>query len=231
MGLVEKKIIQIPLDGLENVEPIFFKQIQMDEKKARKKFGTFFDETKERIYADLKSEGILDSFKIDRIEGDKVYLEGGEYIPSKMMARVFEKSEEIVICAVTMHGYDQLEASAGDEFMREFFYDGWGTALAESAFAWLKKQVKDELLEREIYSTCSWSPGQHNVDIGLQRLVFRMIQPEEIGIKLNDSCMMWPKKSISGFFGIGREKNIEAIRACDFCEHRETCPSAYATPR
>lgn len=230
MGLVEKKKLQIPLEELENVDELFFRQIQMDEKKAAKKFGNFLDETKKEIYSNLKGEGVLDSFKLDRIEEDKVYLEGGECIPSKMMARVFAKSEEIVICAITMHGYDEMEASA-DEFMREFFYDGWGTALAESAFAWLKNQIKDELLEKQIYSTCSWSPGQHNVDIELQRVVFRMIQPEEIGIKLNDSCMMWPKKSISGFFGIGREKNIEDIRACDFCEHRETCPSAYATPR
>lgn len=228
MGLVEKKKIQIPLQQLENVDGLFFRQIQMDEKKARKRFGSLVDETKKEIYSSLKGEGVLDSFKLNEIREGKVYLEGDEVINSKMMARVFEKSEEIVICAITMHGYDELEASA-DEFMREFFYDGWGTALAESAFSWLKNQIKDELLKKEIYSTCSWSPGQHNVDIELQRVVFRMIHPEEIGIKLNDSCMMWPKKSISGFFGIGSEKNIESIRACDFCEHRETCPSAYAT--
>lgn len=230
MKLVGKKKFQIPLEQLENVDELFFRQIQMNGEKARKRFGNFLDETKKEIYLGLQGEGVMDSFKLDKIKEDKVYLEGGECIPSKMMARVFKKSEEVVICAITMHGYDELEAKAG-EFMREFFYDGWGTALAESAFAWAKKQVKDELLEKQIYSTCSWSPGQHNVDIELQRVVFRMIQPEQIGIRLNDSCMMWPKKSISGFFGIGREKDIEAIRACDFCDHRESCPSAYATAR
>ena len=69
------------------------------------------------------------------------------------------------------------------------------------------------------------------MNIHLQRPVFRMIGPEAIGITLNDTCMMYPKKSISGFFGIGTEADIEHIRACDFCERRQTCPSAYATAK
>ena len=173
----------------------------------------------------LPARGFVNPLKL---KDNAVFLEGGEHLDGKMTARVFAKSEEAVICAVTIHGYHELEGQS-DDFMREFFYDGWGTAFAEAAFAWLKEQVKEDLQKSGIYSTCSWSPGQHNVDIHLQRPVFRMLQPETIGITLNDTCMMYPKKSISGFFGIGTEADIEYIRACDFCERRETCPSAYAT--
>ena len=77
MGLVAKKKLSIPLEGLEQVDELFFRQIQMDEKKARKRFGSFLDETKAEIYSNLKGEGVLDSFKLDKIEDGKVYLEGG----------------------------------------------------------------------------------------------------------------------------------------------------------
>lgn len=228
MGLIEKRYIKIPLEQIEGVDELFFRQVQMDGKKVMKKFKPLFDETKAEVYERLSSEGILQSFRIEEITDDAVLLEGGGSLTGKMTSRVLNKSEETVICAITIHGYDELEGSS-DDFMRKFFYDGWGTAFAEGAFAWLKARVKEELLEKQMYSTCSWSPGQHNVDIRLQKVVFRMIKPEEIGISLNDRCMMHPKKSISGFFGIGTESDIESIRACDFCERRDTCPSAYAT--
>lgn len=228
MGLVEKTYFKIPLEELKDIDELFFRQIQMDGDRVLKKFKKLFDETKEVVYSSFTSEGLCQSFKIEEIKDNAVFLEGGEHLDGKMTARVFAKSEEAVICAVTIHGYHELEGQS-DDFMREFFYDGWGTAFAEAAFAWLKEQVKEDLQKSGIYSTCSWSPGQHNVDIHLQRPVFRMLQPETIGITLNDTCMMYPKKSISGFFGIGTEADIEYIRACDFCERRETCPSAYAT--
>ena len=230
MGLVEKRYFKIPLEELKGIDEIFFRQIQMDGDKVLKKFKNLFEETKEVVYSRFTSEGICKSFEIKDIKDDTVLLEGGEHLDGKMTARVFAKSQEAVICAVTIHGYHELEDSSGD-FMREFFYDGWGTAFAEAAFAWLKDQIKEELLKKGVYSTCSWSPGQHNVNIHLQRPVFRMIGPEAIGITLNDTCMMYPKKSTSGFFGIGTEADIEHIRACDFCERRQTCPSAYATAK
>ena len=228
MGLVEKTYFKIPLEELKDIDELFFRQIQMDGDRVLKKFKKLFDETKEVVYSSFTSEGLCQSFKIEEIKDNAVFLEGGEHLDGKMTASVFAKSEEAVICAVTIHGFHELEGQS-DDFMREFFYDGWGTAFAEAAFAWLKEQVKEDLQKSGIYSTCSWSPGQHNVDIHLQRPVFRMLQPETIGITLNDTCMMYPKKSISGFFGIGTEADIEYIRACDFCERRETCPSAYAT--
>lgn len=230
MGIIEKRQIRIPLEGTKQIDDLFFRQIQMDGDKVLKKFETLFQETKKDVYACLSSEGMFQSFSIEERNDDSVVLEGGKVLWGEMTSRVLKKSDEVVICAVTIHGYEQLEEKTKD-FMRTFFYDGWGTAFAEYAFSWIKCQIKDVLLKKQIYSTCSWSPGQHNVDIQMQKTVFDMLQPEEMGITLNDSCMMQPKKSISGFFGIGAAKNLESIRACDFCQRRDTCPSAYATAK
>lgn len=226
MGLIERRRISIPLEQIEGMEELFFRQIQMDGEKVLKKFRRIFEETKEDVYAHLSSEGIWQSFRIEKVEDEEVLLEGEEKFNGEMISRVLKKSDEAVICAITIHGYDEMEKRSND-FIRNFFYDGWGTAFAESAFVWLKDHIKEELLGKQLYFTCSWSPGQHNVDIRLQKVVFRMINPGEIGMILNERCMMEPKKSISGFFGIGTKADIEHIRACDFCERRKTCPSVH----
>ena len=227
MGQIKERTIEIPLNALENVETFFFRQIQMDGKRVLKKFPTQYEETKKTIFEQVRAKGILASFSIEKREEDALYLEGGEKIVSKMLCRAFRKSTELVLCAVTLHGYDAIEAEETNN-IKTLFYDGWGTALADSGFAWLKKQLRAELEQEGIYGTNSWSPGQHNVDIALQKPLFRLLHLQKIGITLNQSCMMHPKKSISGFFGIGPEPETEQIRACDFCERRETCPSAYA---
>lgn len=227
MGVIKKDIKTIPLTEFTNADELFFRQIQMKGDKVLKKYKAQYEETKKRVYSTVTARGIIASYKIDALQQDSIRLEDGTVISSKMLSRVFQKSEEVAVYAVTLNNYDCLEQEEED-FMKTFFYDGWGTALAECASAWLKIQTKGELEKQQLYSTCSWSPGQHQVDIKLQWILFELLHPEEIDIILNDSCMMHPKKSVSGFFGIGPDPDMEQIRACDFCERRETCPSAYS---
>lgn len=226
MTIVLKKREPIPLEVLTDVDEKFFRQIQMDGDKVLKKFKSIYESTKAEAYKKLKGECLYASFKIDCMDDGVIYLEQGETIKSKMLTQAFEKSEELIICAITMSGYEEME-EASDDFMNTLFYDGWGTAFADCGYAWLKNHIAEELKPKGYYATCPWSPGQHNVDIQLQKLVFRLINPEEIGITLNSSCLMHPKKSITGIFGISKEEDVTKMRACDFCEHRETCPSAY----
>ena len=221
-----RQIVNIPLDELEDVDVQFYRQLQMKKEKADKKFGPLLEEMKAKAYEHLSCQGVFDIFPIEGHEEDTIVVEGGESFKNAMAARVLAKSEDMVIYAATVKGYDEFEASA-DNFMKTFIIDAWGTTFAECAGSWLKKYVEKHVLDQDVHTTCAWSPGQHGVDIRLQRNVFRMIQPEDIGVQLNDSCMMQPQKSITSFFGVGKDSDLETIRACDFCEHRGTCPSAY----
>ena len=221
-----RQIVNIPIHELEGVDVQFYRQLQMKKEKAEKKFGPLLEEMKKEAYKYLTCEGIFDIFPIEGKTEDTIIAEGGEAFTNPMMARVLAKSEQMVVYAATVRGYDEFEASV-DNFMKTFIVDTWGTTFAECAGSWLKNYIEKHVLDPNLYTTCAWSPGQHGVDIRLQRNVFRLISPEDIGVRLNDSCMMQPQKSITSFFGVGRESDLESIRACDFCEHRATCPSAY----
>ncbi len=71
----------------------------------------------------------------------------------------------------------------------------------------------------------SLNPGSGNVDIWPieeQIGLFKLIGGgEEIGVSLNESCLMNPNKSISGFMFASIETDYES---CAYCE-RERCPN------
>lgn len=226
MGIIKKEKISIPIKEFSDVDKLFFHQLQMTPERVLKKYKTQYLETKEKFYSSITAEGIFASSKIERRWQNVLLLEREYLLDSSMLFRAFQKSEEVVACAVTLKGFDALEREEKDK-MKSFFYDSWGTVFIGRASSWLKFKIQENLERRGIYSTCVWSPGQHNISIKLQKVLFQLLEPEEIGITLNNSFMMRPKKSISLFFGIGTDDSIERIRACDFCERRESCPSAY----
>ncbi len=218
----------IPLEELENINEMFFRQVQMKEERALKRFGKQYEETRNLIFSNVKAEGIYTISEIEKNENHEIHLKNGIVIANRMLSELFARSSEVTACAVTLHGYDELE-DASDDNLITLFLDGWGTAVVECAHTWLKKRIKDGFAKKGLYATSSWSPGQHNINVKMQRELFEMLRPEAIGITLSKSFMMHPKKSVSGFIGGGDDKDAESIRACDFCELREKCPSAYSS--
>ena len=72
------------------------------------------------------------------------------------------------------------------------------------------------------------SPGSGDISIWpieQQQLLFTLLEdgPQQIGVKLTESCLMLPNKTVSGFY-FPTEK---AIRTCQVCK-RENCPSRQA---
>lgn len=226
MGKLDIHKTDIPLAELKNMEELFFRQIQMDSGRVMKKFSQQYNDTRQQVMLNVAAEGMFRSLRIEKNDGNNIHLEDGTIIASRMLAELFGSSDEIVVCAMTLHGYDRLEAESDDNLVT-LFLDGWGTAAAECGHVWMKEQIQRITEKDGLYLTSSWSPGQHNIDIKLQKEVFKLLHPEDIGMELTDSFMMHPKKSISSFMGMGTDENAGKLRACDFCERRETCPSAY----
>lgn len=211
----------------EDVDKMFFRQIQMKGEKVMRKYPQQFADTKAKVLENAKIQYKMMFVPLNSIEGETVSIGQGTELESTMLSRVLAKSEEVCLCVMTVHGYDAVE-EATDNGFEMLFIDGWGTALAECGNSLIKKKLVARLKEEDAYATSSWSPGQHQVDISLQEPLFEILRPEDIGVKLSETFMMYPKKSISGIIGFGKDADQEDIRPCDVCPKRETCPSAYA---
>ena len=226
MALLQRQTFDIPITEFEGLDDMFFKLIEMKKEKALKRFSAQYEETRQRIFDSVTVRGICDSFAVDTISEESIRLVDGTTIRSEMLSHLFSGAEEIVFAAITVLSYDELAESESDN-LKQLFYDGWGSAIADCGHTWLRNKIKNQLSDTGASVSFPWSPGQHEVDIKLQRELFALLRPEDIGITLSPSLMMHSQKSVSSFIGIGRDVE-ESLRACDFCRLRETCPAAYA---
>lgn len=71
--------------------------------------------------------------------------------------------------------------------------------------------------------TPPFSPGYCGMGLDQQKVVFEILDPSVIGVRLTETCMMQPAKSVSGLLGIGPEAEVrERGVPCQWCD-LETC--------
>jgi 5-methyltetrahydrofolate--homocysteine methyltransferase len=129
--------------------------------------------------------------------------------------------------AVTIHGADELakefEAQHDDynSIMVKALADRLAEALAEKLHADVRRTYwgyasdealsNDELI-RERYDGIRPAPGYPaQPDHTEKRTLFRLLQAEEIGLSLTESCAMWPASSVSGLYFAHPESRYFAV--------------------
>jgi 5-methyltetrahydrofolate--homocysteine methyltransferase len=129
--------------------------------------------------------------------------------------------------AVTIHGAEDLakefEAQHDDynSIMVKALADRLAEALAEKLHADVRKTYwgyaagealsNDELI-RERYDGIRPAPGYPaQPDHTEKRTLFRLLQAEEIGLSLTESCAMWPASSVSGLYFAHPESRYFAV--------------------
>lgn len=99
--------------------------------------------------------------------------------------------------------------------------DGIASDRAEKAATLLAQAFSDSLLRKgELDSgvrVLPYSPGYCGWNITGQRKLFASLHPEQIGITLNESCLMSPIKSVSGVLVAGRAQIHDFENDFDFC--------------
>lgn len=155
---------------------------------------------------------------------DQVVLNGVTFT-SRVLARNVEKIGRgfafVATCGIEL---DQANLLSGD-FLQVYWFDEIKAALLETAIQYLQGQI-NRLLQAE--KTLMMSPGSGDVDvwpIEQQKELFRLLGDVEgtIGVKLTDSFLMIPNKSVSGIIFPAEQD----FRTCQVC-HRVNCLSRRA---
>jgi hypothetical protein len=75
--------------------------------------------------------------------------------------------------------------------------------------------------EEKLFALCRISPGYGEWDVSGQRAVFSLLDPAPIGVKLNEFCMMQPKKSVSFLIPFGDKEPLRKLRhSCQECNFK-----------
>lgn len=121
---------------------------------------------------------------------------------------IFQNAEKVVLCICTIGS--TLEEESGrlikeNEMLRGLVLDALGSEAVEQVALQSEKVISQESEKLNLWPSKRFSPGFGKWDIREQQFIFQMLPAHNIGVRINESCMMIPRKSIS--FRINLYKN------------------------
>jgi cobalamin-dependent methionine synthase I len=163
---------------------------------------------------------------VDRVEVARVFL-GDITFESRIIAQLMQGCQKAAIFAVTIGGLLEMKvrqlAKAG-RVLEAAVVDAVGSDAAEQAATVVQNRVREIANAQGLGISLRFSPGYCDWDIGQQTMIFHALNGRSAGIRLNDSCLMVPRKSVSGVIGMSLHANEqETWSPCKSCEQRN-CP-------
>jgi hypothetical protein len=105
----------------------------------------------------------------------------------------------------------------GDEVMKGYIVDTIGSEAAEQTAEWVERKVAEAALARGWNVTNRYSPGYCGWPTSDQHTLFSLLPEGFCGIRLTESALMVPIKSVSGVIGLGPDVRREGYQ-CAICE-------------
>ena len=149
------------------------------------------------------------------------------FSPSKIVYHQLKYSERIAVFVCTVgnsisHWSKEMMA---DDPLKGFIADILGSVVVETAIEAIQQKLSDEMQQTGLKITNRYSPGYCGWATFEQHKLFSLLPKESCGIRLTESALMLPIKSVSGFIGIGANVrfNPYTCRLCDatFCVYRK----------
>jgi hypothetical protein len=161
------------------------------------------------------------------VTGHRVVIEGNITFESKVVARLLERCEQVAVFSLTIGSYlEDMVAHLAEEglVLQATVLDAIGSGAAEQLAAFVKETAKDMAAEAGRVVSRRFSPGYCDWDVSQQEAVFAALGDNNAGVRLTESSLMMPRKSVSGIIGIGQPgQGIEEYNPCKTCR-KEDCP-------
>lgn len=104
--------------------------------------------------------------------------------------------------------------------LKGYIYDMLGSIVVDAAGDMMQHQLQKSVISAGEKTTIRFSPGYCGWHVSEQHKLFRLIPDNFCGIRLTDSALMDPVKSISGIIGIGKNVRND-LTNCSLCEMKD----------
>lgn len=139
-------------------------------------------------------------------EGLRIVFHDGSSFSGKGIFRLLRNSERAALYVITLgeeadNGIRRLE---GEDFLEGYLLNAAASALIEGVQAKGRELIEAEAVKESLHLTKRFSPGYPGWDLPEQEILLSMLNAEEAGMRLTESFLMLPMKSLSGVYGFCR---------------------------
>ncbi|MEA3241189.1 MAG: vitamin B12 dependent-methionine synthase activation domain-containing protein [Pseudomonadota bacterium] len=172
---------------------------------------------------------------IDSVEKGTVHLEDGLEFKSSRLSEILKNSDDITCYIATLgDGVEgEIERLMSRKRMAEaYILDAMASVAVDNMVSTFRHRLNDEYKNQNKQLTVCFSPGYCDWPLTEQKKLFKLLDSQDVDVELNDSCLMTPRKSISGVFGIQSDtKNSKTLyNPCWDC-NKTDCPARRAPER
>jgi len=183
------------------------------------------------LFSNIRAEyKIYDN--IEFVSSDKsLNINGINFQIHKILFGQLKKVESLAVFLSTAGeeiGIRTRKAMSEGDPLTGFIYDIIGSIVVDATADLMQSELEIAILSAGRKITNRYSPGYCGWDVSEQHKLFRLVPDNFCGIRLTDSALMDPIKSISGIIGIGEGVRYNPYRCslCDLkdCAYREVKP-------
>jgi hypothetical protein len=162
---------------------------------------------------------------VESLRHETMTLHDGGKLKSSLIAEHLSQARQValIVCTLGAGLEKRISMLMQSDSLLGFALDGFGTIAMEVLGAAICSKLEIEARDSGEYTSIPLSPGaiEWPVEAG-QTQIFSILDTSSIGVVLNESFQMIPRKSTSMILGVGSVP-FSAGRPCDFCGLRETC--------
>src|SRR5450759_2159102 len=217
-----------------------FKDLKLSVSQIEDAIGYKEGEDRE-IVTDLIAEILIESQEISNIKAQYNIFHGVQFDNDtksveinnisfhikKIVFGQIKKSDSVAIFICTAGeeiGIRSRKAMQERDLLRGYIYDVVGSEIVEAAADLMQAELEKSMLGSGKKITNRYSPGYCGWDVAEQHKLFQLIPDNFCRIRLTESALMDPVKSVSGIIGIGKDvkSNPYTCRLCDLkdCVYR-----------
>jgi len=124
----------------------------------------------------------------------------------------------VFVCTAGPGVTEWAKRIAEEDLMRSYIIDALASCCVERTAEKLEAIVTEAASRAGKQVTKHYSPGHCRWPVSDQYALFSLLPKDFCGVRLTESSLMVPVKSISGIIGIGMNVQKSSIHQCELCE-------------
>lgn len=180
------------------------------------RYDEFIEEAQELVFEKAKILAVFDSFPANEY--------AGYGFDSKLLNKAMADTQEVYVTLSSIINEQEIYEATKDDPIIDFFSMSWMTAILNTTREKLNKTITADELDASHKLSSLWSPGQADIPLENQKIIFDIIKPEDLGISITPHMKMMPQMTVSGIMGTLDIDFEEKYNSCDFCDRKKVCP-------